>query len=123
MIEITKHAVKRYQERVLNYSDETARFEIESAFAAAKAKHKRVALKKRKNTAIVPCNGFFLICSHGKVVTVVKELRGNDALSWPRQHIERAYYDSRLNDPAVRAALAVFPGAELAPLAITDSHH
>ena len=91
---ITDHAVKRYQERITPYSDTVARFEIEVAFASAKAKHKRLALKKNKNTVVVPTSGFFLIVSHCKVVTVLRELTDNKGLAWPRRLIAPREYDT-----------------------------
>lgn len=71
---ITNHAIERYRERVENVSEAEAVAGIIAAFLHAKDSHKR-RIKRRRNTVMIPGPTCVLICSDGKVVSVIKSFR------------------------------------------------
>lgn len=75
---ITDHAIARYRERVANVSEAEAVAGIIAAFLHAKDSHRR-RIKRRRNTVMIPSPTCVLICSEGKVVSVIKTFRAPPA--------------------------------------------
>lgn len=72
-LHITKHAIERFREHVIDLPPDAAFDQMLLCLATAKPKHLKKAM--RKNTAYVPLGCCHFICSKGSVVTVIKTPR------------------------------------------------
>jgi hypothetical protein len=69
-LHITSHAIRRWQQRIEDVSDEAAALGIVAALQSAKAKHFR-KFKVAKETFYIPTPRAILVGSKHKIVTVL----------------------------------------------------
>lgn len=69
---ITDHAVARYVERLRDVADGTHRMEMLRCLSAAKPRHLKALVRRRKKrTLMVPTGCCIFVFSRGKMVTVL----------------------------------------------------